>query len=160
MAGKTLSDDANFKYPEKSCATCVYNRAVGGCRHHLGPLECLYSVAPYKMWSPAITSGLQQAPKALDHAPSVKPDSGAHASYYEVQILQPKGGTPYKAECQDIIEALGMDFNEGNAFKALWRRAAARMGKVKKGNEKPLYDAQKIAFYVNRILKKEEQNGR
>lgn len=91
--------------------------------------------------------------------PMVKPDSGAHASYYEVQILQPKGGVPYKAECQDIIEALGMDFNEGNAFKALWRRAAARLGKVKRGNENPLYDAQKIAFYGNRILKKEEQNG-
>ena len=92
-------------------------------------------------------------------APVVKPDSGAHASYYEVQITHPKGGVPYKAECQDIIEALGMDFNEGNAFKALWRRAAARLGKVKKGNENPLYDAQKIAFYGNRILKKEEQNG-
>ena len=97
--------------------------------------------------------------KSPDPASVVKPDSGAHASYYEVSILYPKGGFPYHAECQDIIEALGMDFNEGNAFKALWRRAAARLGKVKKGNENPLYDAQKIAFYGNRILKKEEQNG-
>ncbi len=159
MAGKTLSQETLEEYQGKSCTTCVYNRAVGGCRHHLGPLECLYAGAPYKMWNPAITSGLQQAPKAPDHAPSAKPDSGAHASYYEVQILYPKSGLPYNAECQDIIEALGMDFNEGNAFKALWRRAAARMGKVKKGNESPLYDAQKIAFYGNRILKKEEQNG-
>lgn len=85
-------------------------------------------------------------------------DSGANGSYYEVNVEHPKTGLPYRAECQDIIEALGMDFNEGNAFKALWRRCAARtLGKVKKGNENTLYDAQKIAFYGDRILKKEER---
>ena len=160
MAGQTLNKVALIiKYPDKSCATCAYNRnksgIVGGCHHHAGAVECLYFGDPYKWWSPTPP----QSTKATDAATMVKPDSGAHASYYEVQILQPKGGVPYKAECQDIIEALGMDFNEGNAFKALWRRAAARLGKVKKGNENPLYDAQKIAFYGNRILKKEEQNG-
>lgn len=156
MAGQTLNNETPSKYPEKSCATCVYSKpmdgtGVGGCRHQRGALECLGGGVTYKLWNPAIPKYPSQAPKA--------PDSGAHASYYEVQIQHPKGGTPYKAECQDIIEALGMDFNEGNAFKALWRRAAARLGKVKKGNENPLYDAQKIAFYGNRILKKEEQNG-
>lgn len=85
-------------------------------------------------------------------------DSGANGTYYEVDIKHPKSGQPYRAECQDIIDALGMDFNEGNAFKALWRRCAARtLGKVKKGNENTLYDAQKIAFYGDRILKKEER---
>lgn len=84
-------------------------------------------------------------------------NSGEHASYYEVDITRPKsGGEAYMAECQDIIEALKMDFNEGNAFKALWRRAAARLGNVKKGNEDPLYDAQKIKFYGTRILEQEE----
>lgn len=87
----------------------------------------------------------------------VRKNSGAHASYYEVDITRPKsGGAAYMAECQDIIEALKMDFNEGNAFKALWRRAAARLGNVKKGNEDPLYDAQKIKFYGTRILEQEE----
>ena len=155
MAGQTLNKETLNKYPEKCCATCVYSRDFGGCRHQRGPLECLGGASPYKLWNPAFPRAI----KATDPAPVIKPNSGAHASYYEVQILQPKGGIPYKAECQDIIEALGMDFNEGNAFKALWRRAAARLGKVKKGNESPLYDAQKIAFYGNRILKKEEQNG-
>lgn len=85
-------------------------------------------------------------------------DSGANGTYYEVDIKHPKSGQPYRAECQDIIDALGMDFNEGNTFKALWRRCAARtLGKVKKGNENTLYDAQKIAFYGDRILKKEER---
>lgn len=84
-------------------------------------------------------------------------NSGEHASYYEVDITRPKsGGAAYMAECQDIIEALKMDFNEGNAFKALWRRAAGRLGNVKNGNEDPLYDAQKIKFYGNRILEQEE----
>lgn len=86
-------------------------------------------------------------------------DSGSNGTYYEVAVEHPKsGGAPYRAECQDIIDALSMDFNEGNAFKAIWRRCAARnLGKVKKGNEDPLYDAQKIAFYGGRILAKEEQ---
>lgn len=133
----------------KSCSTCAYNdRNNGGCRNPKGCLECLRDDEgkAYKLWQ---AHAVKIAPKK---------DSGAHASYYEVEIKHPKSeGAPYTAECQDIIDALGMDFNEGNAFKALWRRCAARnLGKVKAGNENPLYDAQKIAFYSTRILKKEE----
>lgn len=117
----------------KSCLTCADGKAC----------EVTSSCLPgntrqYRHWKP-------------------RGDSGANGTYYEVDITRPKsGGAAYMAECQDIIEALKMDFNEGNAFKALWRRAAARLGKVKKGNEDPLYDAQKIKFYGTRILEQEE----
>lgn len=80
--------------------------------------------------------------------------SGGKTSYYMVEVTQPVAPTskPYVAECQDIIEALGMDFNEGNAFKALWRRAAARLGKAKLGYTDGLYDAQKVEFYGKRLV--------
>lgn len=79
--------------------------------------------------------------------------SGGPVGYYLVNVTNPnQGDAPYMAECGDIIEALGMDFNEGTAFKALWRGAAARtLGKQKKGND-ALYDAEKVRFYGGRMV--------
>lgn len=70
------------------------------------------------------------------------------ANYYQVDIVRPVDpeSEPYLAECADIIEALNMTFNEGEAFKALWRLAAARQGKTKAGGN-PVYDADKVAHY-------------
>lgn len=83
--------------------------------------------------------------------------TGGSVSYYAVDINRPldEKADPYKAECQDIIDALGMDFNEGCAFKATWRRAAARnLGLRKKGYDDGLYDAQKVEFYGARMVAK------
>lgn len=82
--------------------------------------------------------------------------SGGLNNYYIVPIKNPqrKEQEPYQAECEDIIQALGMTFDEGCAFKALWRNAAARMGNGKPGN-KALYDCEKLVHYANRILAKE-----
>ena len=82
--------------------------------------------------------------------------SGGLNNYYVVSIKNPqrKEQEPYQAECEDIIQALGMTFDEGCAFKALWRNAAARMGNGKPGN-KALYDCEKLVHYANRILAKE-----
>lgn len=125
----------------KECASCAHNTEEG-CAHRYWQL-CSDGVTTHKLWESAVMAQPE--------------NSGAHASYYCITIYRPKsGGAAYMAECQDIIEALGMDFNEGNVFKALWRRAAARLGNVKKGNEDPLYDAQKIKFYGTRILEQEE----
>lgn len=79
--------------------------------------------------------------------------TGGSVSYYGIFINSPIDEThpPYKAECQDIIDALGMDFNEGSAFKAIWRRCAARRGLKKKGYDNGLYDAQKVSFYGKRM---------
>lgn len=83
--------------------------------------------------------------------------SGGLNNYYVVPIKNPqrKEQEPYQAECEDIIQALGMTFDEGCAFKALWRNAAARMGNGKPGN-KSLYDCEKLVHYANRILAKEK----
>lgn len=81
--------------------------------------------------------------------------TGGKVSYYEVDVLSPtrEGRAPYTAECNDVIEALGMTFPEGEAFKAIWRKAAARMlATIKKGYDKGLYDAEKAAFYGSRMV--------
>ena len=83
--------------------------------------------------------------------------TGGSVSYYKVQVNSPtSGGDPYMAECNDVIEALGMNYAEGNAFKALWRRAAARLGKSKKGYTDGLYDAEKVVFFGQRLVEQEK----
>ncbi len=83
--------------------------------------------------------------------------SGGLNNWYVVPVKNPqrKEQEPYQAECEDIIQALGMTFDEGCAFKALWRNAAARMGNGKPGNT-AVYDAEKMVHYTNRILAKEK----
>ena len=81
--------------------------------------------------------------------------TGGSVSYYRVEIANPTSPDvpPYTAECNDIIEALGMNYAEGNAFKALWRRAAAQnLGLAKKGYSDGLYDAEKVEFSGGRLV--------
>ena len=82
--------------------------------------------------------------------------SGGSSDYYQVNITKvtTPGRPSYIAECNDIIEALGMNFAEGNAFKAIWRRAAQRtLGKRKAGaKDDGLYDAQKVEFFGARLV--------
>ena len=78
--------------------------------------------------------------------------TGASSDYYKVWVANPtSGGGVYTAECNDIIEALNMNFAEGNIFKAVWRRAALRMGNGKPGSSL-LYDAEKIEFFGKRLV--------
>ena len=106
--------------------------------------------------SPEVIEKLQQlASNAEDAFERGKQSGGGKlpiTSYYHVHIDEPasKELAPYTAECADIIEALNMTFNEGEAFKAIWRMASARMGNGKEGNNQ-LYDADKIAHYGSRI---------
>lgn len=90
-----------------------------------------------------------------------KPEyTGGSVSYYRVVVKRPTHPDlpAYTAECNDIIEALGMNYAEGNAFKALWRRCAARtLGKVKAGYTDGLYDAEKVVFFGQRIVAQEHQ---
>lgn len=80
--------------------------------------------------------------------------TGGSVSYYSVYIANPTSSTdPYIAECNDIIEALGMNFAEGNAFKAIWRKCSAQsLGKSKEGYKDGLYDAQKVVFFGQRMV--------
>lgn len=92
-------------------------------------------------------------------APSTtKPEySGGVVQYYRVTInnsavnLNSRGKpVEFTVECDDIIKALGMSFEEGCAFKALWRMAAAAQGKRKQGYTAK-YDADKLVHYGQRI---------
>ena len=81
--------------------------------------------------------------------------TGGSVNYYKVRVENPTEPyrIPYDAECNDIVEALGMNFAEGNAFKAIWRRAAARtLGLTKKGYDQGLYDAEKVAYFGERLV--------
>ena len=77
------------------------------------------------------------------------------SDYYTVKIEKPASlDGPYSAECLDIIEALGMSFGEGEAFKAIWRMCAARtLGTKKKGyDDTGLYDSRKVVFFGERMV--------
>ncbi|QBJ04682.1 hypothetical protein JHP_0051 [Pseudomonas phage JHP] len=85
--------------------------------------------------------------------------SGGSSSYYTVKVTNPttKANREYFAECNDIIEALDMRFGQGNAFKALWRAAAAQnLGKLKAGND-VIRDYEKVIFFaqleIDKILR-------
>lgn len=81
-------------------------------------------------------------------APTAPTLTGGSSSYYSIPITNPttSGSPPYVAECNDIIEALGMSFGLGNVFKAVWRICATKMGRGKPGTSM-LYDAEKIEFF-------------
>lgn len=87
--------------------------------------------------------------------------TGGSVSYYKVRVADPtSGGPPYTAECNDIIEALGMNYAEGNAFKAIWRKCAARtLGLAKAGYKDGKYDAEKVEFFGGRMVIQETRNG-
>jgi len=83
--------------------------------------------------------------------------TGGSSSYYTVHIAQPtSGGEPYMAECNDIIEALQMEYDVANVFKAAWRIAALRQGKGKPGQDSAVYDAEKVVFFGQRIIAREK----
>lgn len=85
----------------------------------------------------------------------MNPLTGGLNNYYLAEVKNPQRDVPaYIAECEDIIQALGMTFDEGCLFKALWRSASARLGNGKL-NHNSVYDAEKMAHYANRILKAE-----
>ncbi|MDR5839305.1 hypothetical protein [Caballeronia sp. LZ034LL] len=88
-----------------------------------------------------------------------KESSGGRVNYYLARIESPQREEqpPYIAECEDIIDVLGMTFDEANIFKEIWRTANERThGKGKVGNT-PLRAAQKLVHYAGRILRKAQR---
>jgi hypothetical protein len=86
--------------------------------------------------------------------------TGGSVSYYRVYVANPtKISAPYEAECNDIIEALNMNYAEGNAFKAIWRKCAAELGKAKQGYIDGLYDAEKVEFFGTRMVAQAKQSA-
>jgi len=83
-------------------------------------------------------------------------NSGLSVDYYLCEINHPKRGQPYMAECEDIIYALGMNFEEGEAFKAVWRRAALKKFGIGKTGDTPKRNAQKVHYYGGRMIAHDE----
>lgn len=85
--------------------------------------------------------------------------TGGNVNYYVVPVPDPKRLDAYTAECEDIIQALGMTFAEGCAFKAIWRSAAARtLGLKKTGQDAHgVYDAEKVIYYGNEMLRERKR---
>jgi len=84
--------------------------------------------------------------------------TGGLVNYYLCLVKHPqrKEQPAYQAECEDIIRALDMTFDEGCEFKAIWRTAAARLGNGKP-NQKALYDAEKRVHYAQASLRQLQQ---
>jgi hypothetical protein len=74
------------------------------------------------------------------------PLTGGSSDYYKLVLENER-----QVECQEIIEALNLNFSEGNILKALWRQAAKRLGNGKAGTTAK-YDREKIVFFGNRLL--------
>jgi hypothetical protein len=91
-----------------------------------------------------------------DQPESVPTSVGGDNDYWLVDIPNPKRLEPYTVECEDIIEALNMTFQEGEAIKAVFRKCKARMGDGKP-DDTPLRNAQKVAHYGTRMVAMEER---
>ena len=83
--------------------------------------------------------------------------TGGKVNYYLARVEHPRREEQptYQAECEDIISALGMTFDEGCEFKAIWRTAAARKGNGKPGSN-AVYDAEKRVHYAKNSLRTEQ----
>jgi len=86
-------------------------------------------------------------------------ESGGSCDYYRVDVsFTFDGRDGYTAECGEIIEALQLNQYEANAFKEIWRMAAARQGKQKKGNTE-VRGGEKIEWCGQMIKKRAEYYG-
>jgi hypothetical protein len=92
--------------------------------------------------------------------PTTEESSGLRVNYYLVQVRFPQreDQPAYQAECEDIIDALELTFDEANIFKEIWRTARQRQGFGKAGNTS-VRAAEKMVHYSGRILKKAKQSA-
>lgn len=100
-----------------------------------------------------------QAPPEQRPRVSQDTSSGGDNDYWVADVTEPKRLAPYQAECEDLIELFQFNFAEGNAFKALWRMGIARIKDGKPGDT-PLRNAQKVAYYGQRMEVQQERKAR
>jgi len=77
--------------------------------------------------------------------------SGGDNDYWIARIDNPKRLKPYSAECEDLIELFQMTFQEGEAFKALWRKGQMRIGNGKPGDTL-LRNSEKVYHFAGRMV--------
>lgn len=93
----------------------------------------------------------QDAESEASSLKEVKHSSGGDNDYWLLHIPSPKRLEPYTVECEDIIEAMEMTFQEGEAFKALFRKCKTRMGDGKPGDTE-LRCSEKVAHFGQRMV--------
>ncbi len=134
------------------CASihCHYPTANGGdfCARCLDIIADFPGPIPYEI--PSVNEG----PSGPFHE-RLQESSGGDNDYWVARISHPKRLEPYDAECEDLIEHFQMTFQEGEAFKALWRKGQARIGNGKPGDS-PLRNAQKVRHFGARMEAMEE----
>ena len=81
--------------------------------------------------------------------------SGGDNDYWIARIDNPKRLEPYSAECEDLIELFQMTFQEGEAFKALWRKGQMRIGNGKPGDTL-LRNSEKVYHFAGRMVAMEQ----
>ena len=81
--------------------------------------------------------------------------SGGDNDYWIARINSPKRLEPYSAECEDLIELFQMTFQEGEAFKALWRKGQMRIGNGKPGDTL-LRNSEKVYHFGGRMVAMEQ----
>lgn len=146
----------SFRSTARVCSEgCLYYWSSTYNRWH----KCVYTldeckIAPDYQERPVFTKDVTI--EVTEESPEY---TGGSVNYYKCYVASPTTlEAPYHAECNDIIEALGMTFAEGNAFKAIWRRCAARTyGSKKKGYDNGLYDAEKVVFFGERMVEQSKQ---
>lgn len=120
------------------------------------PCDHLHAVVTREYW---LAHGLKSPNRLIagivgGGEPKVE-SQGTQCEYYECPVDYPQnprqGEVAYIANCEDLIQALGMTFDEGCEFKSLWRRARARQGFVK-AESTAVRDAAKAVHYAQRIL--------
>lgn len=147
-----LVDNNKDKDDDKRCGDQINCGAIncGRCPFHVTPEKHKNTMGDVRRLDP------RNGDTEVQVGDSQPEYNGGSSDYYQVTIKATTtvGRPEYIAECNDIIEALGMNFAEGNAFKALWRRAAQRtLGKRKAGaKDDGLYDAQKVEFFGARLV--------
>lgn len=79
--------------------------------------------------------------------------SGGKVNYYLSSVTRPRRREqlPYTAECEDVISALKLTFDEACVFKEIWRTANARLNNGKIGHTE-LYAREKIFHYAVEML--------
>ncbi|HET8870491.1 MAG TPA: hypothetical protein VFM48_08600 [Aquabacterium sp.] len=148
------------------------NEPIKGCQGPCGSIDCSHGCIDKKPWTGSKADSNEmidwiakntardtpQQPQPMAAYVQGQEYTGGSVSYYQVKVTSPTSGADaYTAECNDIIEALGMNYAEGNAFKAIWRRCAARnLGLSKRGYTDGLYDAEKVVFFGQRMVAQEK----
>ena len=79
------------------------------------------------------------------------PTGGGSCNYYMVKVNKPTTlQDPYTVECNDLIESLGLTWQEANIYKEIFRTANERTHNNGKQGNNPKRAAEKVLFFALR----------